>query len=303
MKTKHKKKSPLNGMVIRTGIVLRRDVGYIYACDPKKEKNNIPHTNIFRYKAGEFAQGACEYNAVSVCEIKRPNPGLVDLSEPGWYSFNTAAGMTTEDIIENSSPPTKKRRISGFRSVVEIEGKAYAVGYQGMVYRLDKPKLWVRIDDGLPVNFDIDAIQGFDESEIYACGLNGGLWLYDGKRWSQCELPTNVNLTSVECAGDGKVYVAGDEGVLICGRTDAWKVIDHGETNEGIWDLQWFKKKLYVSANDCLYRLERDELIPIDFGNDKQKSYYQLSAAKGVMWSIGEEDIMSFDGKHWTRIV
>jgi len=28
-----------------------------------------------------------------------------------------------------------------------------------------------------------------------------------------------------------------------------------------------------------------------------------LSAAEGVLWSIGRRDVMSFDGKHWTRVV
>lgn len=296
-------KAPLSKLAIRTAITVQPDIGYIYACDPRKEEKGTPHTYIFKWKAGDFARVECDYNVHSACIIKAPEGGRVIISEPGYYAVETRKGVFGGDIIEESQPTSSTKRVGGFRSVVEIEGKAYAVGYQGMVYRLDKPKLWVRIDDGLPGSFDIDAIQGFDESEIYACGLNGELWLYNGKRWSQCELPTDANLTSVECAGDGKVYVAGDKGVLICGRTDAWKVIDHGETDEGIWDLQWFKKKLYVSANDCLYRLERDQLIPIDFGKDKQKSFYQLSAAKGVMWSIGEEDIMSFDGKQWTRIV
>ena len=54
---------------------------------------------------------------------------------------------------------------------------------------------------------------------------------------------------------------------------------------------------------DAVYRLKKEELEPVDFGKDPPKSCYQLSAAKGVMWSNGEYDIMSFDGKKWTRIV
>ena len=40
-----------------------------------------------------------------------------------------------------------------------------------------------------------------------------------------------------------------------------------------------------------------------DFGNDLPGSCYHLSTAKGVMWSIGAKDVLSFDGKTRTRVV
>jgi hypothetical protein len=53
----------------------------------------------------------------------------------------------------------------------------------------------------------------------------------------------------------------------------------------------------------AVYRLDKNALNSVDFGADAPKSCYQLSVAKGVMWSIGELGIMSFDGKGWARIV
>src|SRR5262245_40690459 len=108
--------SPLNGLVIRTAIVRRPDLGFIYACDPKKEAEEIPHAIIFKWKAGSFDRGECEYDAHSACIIERPEAGLVDVSGPGYYSANTRSGITTDEIIERSQPPTKKRRLGGFRS-------------------------------------------------------------------------------------------------------------------------------------------------------------------------------------------
>jgi hypothetical protein len=295
------KKTPLKGMAIRTGLVVLPDIGYIYACDPKKEEKGVAHTYIFKWKAGEFSHVECEANLHAACVIHEPDYGRVAAAETGYYTVETRKGVSAGDIIEDSQPPAKKRRVSGFRSLSEIAKKAYAVGYQGMVYRLDELAKWTRIDEGLPDRFDIDAIDGFNPSDLYACGLKGALWHYSGRKWSRCDVPTDVNLNSIKCAE--KVYVAGEGGVLICGREDTWKVVDHGGTEEDIWDLEWFEKSLYVSADDGLYRLERDMLVSVDFGKDTPKSFYQLSAAAGVMWSIGEEDIMSFDGKKWIRIV
>ena len=297
-----KKKSPLNSLVIRTAIVREPDVGYIFSCSPQKEED-IPHTITFRWNAGVFNQGDRNYNAHTACVIKRPELGLVDVSEQGYYSVITPKGMTSGDILESSQPPPNKRRLGGFRSVSEIGGKAYAVGLRGMVYRLDEIKEWTRIDDGLPDNFDIQAINGFAASDIYAVGRNGDFWQYNGKEWTKRDLPTNINLTAVKCAGDGKGYIAGHEGLLIRGRRDNWEVIDHEETNNDIWDLDWFLGQLYVSTLYAVYQLKGDDLEPVNFGNDPPESCYQLSTAEGVMWSNGEYDIMSFDGNTWTRIV
>ena len=161
----------------------------------------------------------------------------------------------------------------------------------------------LRIDEGLPDSFNAQAIHGFDASDIYAVGRKGELWQYDGKKWINRELPTNRNLTAVHYAGDGMVYVAGHEGTLIRGREQTWSMIDQESAPEDVWDLEWFEGELYVSTLEALYRLKGETLEPVDFGDDPPKSTYQLSAAKGVLWSNGEFDVMSFDGTRWARIV
>ncbi|MNG31651.1 hypothetical protein D3C84_1174960 [compost metagenome] len=51
-----------------------------------------------------------------------------------------------------------------------------------------------------------------------------------------------------------------------------------------------------------LFTLDQDKLLAVDFGEDSPNSCYHLSAADGVLWSIGGKDIMAFDGNNWTRI-
>ncbi len=293
----------LKGLVIRTAITLRPGVGYIYACDPKREEEGYSHTIIFRCEAGVFERGDCEYDAHSVCLIRKPARGLVDVSGDGYYSANTQGGMTTEELFENSQPAPRNPRAGGIRSVSEIAGKAYAVGLRGMVYRLDGVRRWTRLDDGLPDTFDIQAIHGFDVSEIYAVGRDGGLWQYDGKRWVQRKLPTKMNLTSAKCAGDGSVYVTGHGGLLLRGRGDAWAAIRQEQTSDDLLDVEWFEGSAYVSTMRNVYRVDGDELAPVNFGDDAPRTCHQLSAAKGVMWSNGEFDIMSYDGSTWARVV
>ena len=295
--------SLLNELVIRTAIVVRSDLGYIYACDQKKEEEWIPHTVTFRWMAGVLEQGECNYNAHTACVIKKPEPGLVDASEAGYYSIISRGGVKSDDIFNNSQPPTNKQRRSGIGSVSSIGGEAYAVGLSGIVYRLETFAHWSCIDNGLPETFDIHSIHGFNASDIYAVGSHGENWHYNGKIWTNIDLPTNRHLTTIKCADDGMVYIAGHDGVLIRGRDKIWECIEHDDTIDDIWDLEWFEGRIYISTFDNVYRLNNNRLEIVNFGDDPPNSSYQLSVADGVMWSIGEFDIMSFDGKVWTRII
>jgi hypothetical protein len=297
------RKSPLAGLIMRTAVVIRPRYGFIYACDPKKEKKEIPHVIIFAWDDGRFERGDGNYDAHSACAVTAPGPGIVNVSEAGYFNVNSRSGSFTGDIFEKSEPQPEKRRSRGIRSVSEIAGKAYAVGIRGMVYRLDDLAQWSRIDMGLPSSFDAQAIHGTGESNVFSVGTAGQLWHFDGKKWTQKELPTNRNLAAVKCADDGTVFIAGHGGILLRGSGDVWEVIEQEGTDDDIWDLEFFQGKLYVSTLAGLFVLKGDTLGAVTFGRDTPRSTYQLSAAEGVMWSNGEFDVMSFDGKIWSRVV
>ncbi|WLH10166.1 hypothetical protein PSH58_14705 [Pseudomonas hefeiensis] len=295
--------TPLKGLIMRTAVVRLPGLGYIYAADPKKEADEIPHAITFKYKDGTFTRGEANYDAHSLAVVSQPELGLISISGVGYYSAIMASGTTTGDIFDDSTPAPQEPRTGGIRAVAAINGKAFAVGLRGMVYRFDGPKRWVRVDDGLPKTFNVQAIHGFSDTEIYAVGRDGAIWLFDGRHWRPCESPTSVTLTSVRCAPDGAVYIAGHHGVLLQGRKDMWSVIDQTVVSDNIWDLEWFIDALYVSTMSNVYRLKQSQLEPVNFGDDPPASCYQLSAGTDVMWSNGEFDLMSFDGVEWTRIV
>jgi hypothetical protein len=296
-------KSPLADLIIRTGTVRLPDVGYLLAADPRREEEEEPHTVFFKWSGGEFKPGSMNFSAHSCCLISDPGLALVCVGGNGHYSITTPAAKPVGNIFENSLPKATGPRYGDISSVSTVAGKAIAVGVGGLAYRLDTLSGWTRIDEGLPESFDAMSVHGFGADDLYAVGSRGDIWRYDGQNWSKCDTPTNANLNSVCCAPDGMVYAAGRGGVLLSGRATTWKMIEHRETEDDFWDLEWFSGELYLSTMSALFCLRNGELRRRQFGKDVPGTCYHLSATSDVLWSIGEEDVLSFDGKNWTRVI
>ncbi len=298
----HKKK-----LIIRTATVRDSNTGYIATFDKKREADDDPHTISFKWEAsGKFTQGEAGFSIHTTCLVSKPELGLLQASLPGIFSFVKASGPTTGNIFRDYSGDKSKKYNGDIRSILSIDGVGYAVGYGGAVFRYDISG-WMKVDEGLPTSFEIEAMDGFNGDNRIAVGLKGQLWTWYGKKWKQGSSGTKENLMAVCCAGNGRTYVAGRHGILLAGNngneTDTWKQVNH-KIDETIWDLAWFKDFLYISTQTGVFRLISDKkLEPVDFGEDKPSTTYQLSVAPEVMWSVGNGDIMSFDGKDWTRVV
>jgi hypothetical protein len=292
---------PLSRLVIRTGVVRQEDTGYLLACDPDEEEKS-PHAKIYRWHRGNLSESWVNFNAHTICLINDPEPALVMMSPSGNYAIHGKTSLAG-NIFESSEPKPKEARYGDMRAVSEIAGKAYAVGHEGAVYRLDQLSKWTRIDEALPRDFDIEAVHGFDASDIYTVGHQGENWHFDGQVWTRRELNTNVDFSNIKCSLDGIVYIVGHGGLLIRGREDTWQFIVDEELTDDFWDVEWFGREVYVSTLSAVYRLSEEQLKPVDFGDDQPMTSYHLSAARNVMWSIGAKDVLSFDGNKWTRII
>lgn len=165
----------------------------------------------------------------------------------------------TEFEFEKRLPLLKQISVLQVR---EIDGKAYMAGSLRTVFRREGPNKWTCLSgNDLAVRDEADKedrlygfedIDGFSANDIYACGGQGDICHYDGKQWTEVPCPTNVDLMSICCAENGKVYAGGIEGYLIEGRGDNWKVIHKGG-NLWIESLAWYKDKLYLATGMGLY--------------------------------------------------
>lgn len=290
----------LKNLVIRNAGLRTRDTGYVLACEPKKQDLGIAHTIAFAWIAGQLVRDELPFNAHAVCFTPAPAESIVVLSEGGHYRILTPHNELTGNIHTAAGAA---ERFGGFRSLTTIANRAYAVGLEGMVYRLDDNAQWTRIDMGLPDTFDIEAIDGFSASDLYAVGYQGQVWHFDGKAWTVCRVPTRCNLNSVLCAPSGQVFACGRDGALLRREKNRWQVLPQNHLDSTLWSLAWHGNQLYASSLRGIYRLVGDSLKSVDWGNMPKPTSYRLSAAAGVLWSIGERDILAFNGRQWTRVV
>lgn len=188
-----------------------------------------------------------------------------------------------------------------------IEGLAYSVGGQRKIYKRTAIGQWTRILD-VPrveaietVGFnDMDA---FSDTDMYAVGGHGDVWHFDGRAWRQMGFPSNVQLGTVTCAGDGKVYISGEGGSLWVGRESTWKKVYTGGSSI-LWnDAVWFHDKLWL-ASDYQFRIwDGKELVNVMHEGKTVPIYGHMDARDGLLAVASPEVVMTFDGKTWRTIV
>lgn len=298
--TKH---PDLQGMSIRAAAVAAPGSGLILGAVRTLAEQDRPHTAVLRLSEGVFERTDVDFSAHSCCVLTDPAEGFVALSATGRYLAVTAQGQQAGNIFEEGSPPPDRVRHGDFRSVASIGGAAYAIGLRGMAYRMEAPGRWTRVDSGLPASFDAETMHGFDHAEIYAAGDDGQVWMRKDRLWQPVDMPTDMPFNVIRCMPDGRCYAGGARGVLASGRGANWELIDDDEIRGSIWSLAWFQDELWVSTMKGLFVRRDGAFEPVAVEDDGQPvSTYLLSAAPGVLWSIGEFDIMAFDGRTWSRV-
>jgi hypothetical protein len=272
------------------------DLVYLSIKDRRLDRQSIRHSRLVSLDGGEGANvDDVEWATAGMCVVKRPAEKLVVVSPSGQVLTYVGGDQTSETITPEPFELKACRAIVGY---------AYACGMKRQVYRRAGEGRWTAMHapegDGRRV-YGFEAIDGFSEEELYAVGWNGEIWQRVKTKWSERSSPVNRILTAVVCADDGIVYAAGQHGTLVVGRRESWRVLKQDDVIDDFWDLCWFNEKLYVAAMSGLYQLDGEDLVPVDFGKDAPRSCYKLTAAQGIMWSIGQENLFSFDGSRWTR--
>ncbi|MFK7767240.1 MAG: WD40/YVTN/BNR-like repeat-containing protein [Mariniblastus sp.] len=242
---------------------------------------------------------------------KKPKAQLVAVDASGKPIIYGAGDKEFEDELMSS--PTGPIR-GGVRRVRTIGDHVYAVsGRRGVCKRNGEgkweslcPEIEFETDedkrDKQTEGWGFDDIDGFSENELYACGGAGDVWRMKDGNWKLLEFPTNQELESICCGGDGKVYIAGRSGTIFVGRDDKWKLLFKGSISLPYRDLVWYEDKLWGSNSYGLWNLVEDEMVPADLEPEIKVCAGHLSVADGVMLMAGGNGAAFREEGKWNLI-
>jgi hypothetical protein len=227
-----------------------------------------------------------------------------------WWLLGKRGEIVEQGIRQEQIPDagTGPGRYGYVNKLAMIQGELYVCGYARQVYRRERSK-WVHIDQGMiaavdAVGVSLESMDGRSHADIYAVGLGGEMWHYDGRLWDQIDSPTNRHLMEVSCVSPTLTYAVGKEGIVVRGNDTHWEVLQNPGFKDDLWGVVAFKDEVYVAGFGGIARIDGSDIVPVDTGLGKLMPGYRLrTGPPGVMWSIGNDHLLRFDGQKWEEIV
>ena len=242
---------------------------------------------------------------------RKPKSQLVAIDGIGRpIIYGAGDGDFEQELGISPSGPTR----GSARNIRTIGDHVYVVsGRRGVCRRIGKeqweslcPKIgFEKTESKLEkqtVGWGFDDISGFSENELYACGGSGDLWRYQNSTWKVLEFPSNQELESICCGGDGNVYIGGQSGSIFVGRDNKWKLLYKGELSLPYKDLIWYDNKLWGTNSYGLWVLDGDKMVPADISPEIKVCAGHLSAADGVMLLAGGNGAAFHENGKWHLI-
>jgi hypothetical protein len=242
------------------------------------------------------------------------------------YSANAQRKGDEKSIDEIVRMSTAQGRSGIIRKVVRVSGQVYAIGDFRKIYRRIGIEQWIELGKegkGVPLPKDVETgkrysmslgfkdMSAFSASDMYAVGGEGDVWRFDGDKWHNCPMPTNSDLITVCCAGDGNVYITEFNGSVWMGREEKWKKIAEADIAPGFGpvDSAWFNNKLYLGAQEGLWAIDAKKkmVLPLDelekgAPNATNSGRLDLSPDGKYLLTAGPYGACLNDGTGWQRL-
>lgn len=167
---------------------------------------------------------------------------------------------------------------------------------------------WVALSEELPYDDDQDWERaGFNDidgnaNDIYCVGGKGDVWHYNGNSWTRIHFPSNIDLSSVCCAGDGQVYISGYGGTTFKGRGQKWKQIHKDGMTIPFRHMVWFENKVWCTSDYGLWTIDRDKVKPADVADEIKVCSGYMSAKDDILLISGHSGAAYKEAGVWHKI-
>ncbi len=268
--------------------------------------------------------GAFRGTTIAASEQPRVYVAVVSTSkvhsiEPGRSGDERAIDRVLDMSIGNGMLGT-------VRKVVRAAGEIYAVGDYRKIYRRIGVDQWIELGaegNGVSMPADLTSemdfiytigfndMSAFSKNDMYAVGGEGDAWRFDGEQWHQCLIPTTAKLTTVCCAGNGRVYITEQKGSVWEGRADRWQKVTGKKLPAGFYpvDSIWFNNRLYLGTQYGLFALDkkRGKVVDLkeaedDAPNPTSSGRLDLSEDGRFLLTAGASGACIHDGTKWRRL-
>lgn len=267
-------------------------IASIFLLDPEDENVGYQDLEGFAYpKLG-----------VSRAPFSRPGGLIVSANADGdVWPFGGGNGPL-EEIATGKWPGTARLRCLG--------GYTYAMGSAREIFKRVEVGRWEQIE-GFPKLHDEDEIRasGFDDmdefsaTDRYAVGGHGDVWHFNGSEWRQMGFPSNEQLATVTCAGDGNVYITGEGGSLWVGQHSTWRLLEKRGSSV-LWnDVRWFNDQLWLASDYQLRVWNGREVIAPEHDGLPVLASGHMDAHDGLLVVADLWSVTTFDGQEWRKIV
>lgn len=291
-----------------TGVyVHRKDLVFVRCIVKSLDSEDVNHAIILRWFQGEWGHYIIETVITSHCVIGNGDSReVLSLGADGTVHVASSSGFKWECIDHSDEGPNDKRAMVDIKPVGDT---VFAVGMARQVYKRQKAGLWIRCDQGARgarKKWEIagfKSVDGFGPKSVYAVGFKGEIWFFEGSRWQQLDSPTNIKLERIKCVPPNNIFISGARGTFIKAGNNQWTIVPNDLTNSTLWGLEYFNEKVYLSDRKKVYVFYGTDIMNVDMQLGREVTTCYLHANDGVLWSVGDKDIVVFDGTSWTEIL
>ncbi|WP_208909762.1 hypothetical protein [Paracidovorax avenae] len=203
-----------------------------------------------------------------------------------------------------------------------IDGKLYAAGSGGCIYRRMSKGCWVEVNAGLNIKGATEyekeghtwsraldlaenqvhttTING-KSGKIISAGHRGEVFFLKGERWERVASQTNATLRDIAVNDAGTFYICGRNGTLIVGDERGFSPI-RTSIDDYFKSMAFFNGELYIGGSQRLYKLSGDSVQPVRTNQNAPFNCVELDAYDGELLVVSDRWFLVFDGATWRRI-
>lgn len=265
-----------------------------------------PNSNFLALNRGDWHlyDGSAAWPAIAMATIKSAGAARTVVAVGPGGEFWEVAPQSLKKTM--GKLPGAQPSIRGVRAVGD---SIYLVGMARLVMERVDVGQWR--DMGPKGDWAYGQVVGFEDiagplpDEIYAVGWQGEIWWRDGTRWRQVDSPVSANLNAIACGQDGTVYVVGDNGVMLAGRHETWKILETGRS-ENLLDVAVYGQQVFVVTDFRILRLLQSGALVGDDNfveDDQPATCLHLLPSPDAIFSMGPSDLFRLTDGAWERLV